>query len=97
MDTREHLLSNIRRNQPAHRELPEVPAFRREPGPLVSAFERSLKYMAGEFVEHPPSDFPLISTESFRKQKTFVRPYQNTPGPESPKITAIGRMLQRLT
>jgi L-lactate dehydrogenase complex protein LldG len=85
MDTREHLLSHVRRNQPGHREVPEVPAFRLEPGPLVLAFERSLKYMAGEFVEHPPSDFSAYLHEKFPKAKNIcsaVPEYSGTRKPE---------------
>jgi L-lactate dehydrogenase complex protein LldG len=85
MDTREYLLSNIRGNQPGHREVPEVPVFRREPEPLVLAFERSLKYMAGEFVEHPPSDFPAYLHEKFPRAKNIcsaVPEYSGTRKPE---------------
>ena len=71
MDTREHVLSNVHRNQPAPRELPEVPTFNRETEPLVSAFERSLKYMAGEFVEHRPSDFAAYLRQKFPQAKNI--------------------------
>jgi L-lactate dehydrogenase complex protein LldG len=57
MDTREEILNSVLKNQPAHRELPQVPMFHRNPESLVSVFEKSLKYMAGEFVDRPPSDF----------------------------------------
>ena len=56
-DARQQILDNVRKNQPNHRELPTVPAFHRNPQSLVSTFEKSLKYMTGEFVDQPPSDF----------------------------------------
>ena len=57
MDTRDEILNSVLKNQPAHRKLPQVPMFHRNPESLVSVFEKSLKYMAGEFVDRPPSDF----------------------------------------
>jgi L-lactate dehydrogenase complex protein LldG len=69
MDTREYLLANVRKNQPADRELPAVPEFHRQPDSRVSAFERSLKYMAGEFVGRRPSDFPAYLHEKFPHAK----------------------------
>src|SRR6516164_543108 len=85
MDTREHILGNVRRNQLAPRELPTVPAFHRETGPLVSAFEKSLKYMAGEFIGHPPSDFSAYLQEKFPSAKNIcsaVPEYSGTSKPE---------------
>ena len=69
MDTREYLLANVRKNQPANRELPVVPRFQRQPESLVSEFEKSLKYMAGEFVGHPPSDFSAYLRDKFPNAK----------------------------
>jgi L-lactate dehydrogenase complex protein LldG len=71
MDTREYLLANVRKNQPANRELPAVPGFHRQPKSLVSEFERSLTYMAGEFVGRPPSDFSAYLWEKFPDAKTI--------------------------
>jgi hypothetical protein len=71
MDTREYLLANVRKNQPANRELPAVPGFHRQPKSLVSEFERSLTYMAGEFVGRPPSDFSAYLREKFPDAKTI--------------------------
>jgi len=85
MDTRELILDNVRRNQPAPRELPAVPVFHREPGPLVSAFEKALKYMAGEFVERPPSDFSAYLHEKFPRAKNIcsaLPEYSGTSRPE---------------
>jgi L-lactate dehydrogenase complex protein LldG len=85
MDTREHILGYVRRNQPAPRELPTVPAFHREPGPLLSAFEKSLKYMAGEFIARPPANFSAYLHEKFPKAKNIcsaVPEYSGTSKPE---------------
>jgi L-lactate dehydrogenase complex protein LldG len=85
MDTREHILSSVNRNQPALRPLPEVPAFHRAAEPRISAFERSLKYMAGEFVEHPPSDFAAYLRQKFPQAKNIcsaVPEYSGTRKPE---------------
>ena len=85
MDTREQILGNVRRNQPADRELPAVPAFLREPESLVSVFESSLKYMAGEFVESPPSDFSAYLGEKFPHAKNIcsvVPEYSGNKRPE---------------
>jgi L-lactate dehydrogenase complex protein LldG len=71
METREEILNSVRKNQPVHRDLPEVPGFHRDAGSLVSLFEKSLKYMAGEFVDRPPSDFPAYLRNKFPKAKTI--------------------------
>ena len=85
MDTREYVLNNVRRNQPALRRLPEVPAFHREAGPLISAFERSLKHMAGEFVEHPPSDFAAYLRQKFPRAKNFCSAVPEYSGNKKPE------------
>jgi L-lactate dehydrogenase complex protein LldG len=85
MDTREHVLGKVHRNQPAPRELPEVPAFHRETEPLVSAFERSLKYMAGEFVEHPPSDFAAYLHQKFPQAKNICSAVPEYTGNKKPE------------
>lgn len=69
MDTREDILSGVRKNKPMHRELPDVPMFHRNPESLVSEFEKSLKYMAGEFVDRPPSDFTTYLRNKFPSAK----------------------------
>jgi len=69
MDTREEILTRVRNNQPAHRNLPNVPVFHRHPDSLISLFEESLKYMAGEFVKTRPSDFPAYIGTRFPQAK----------------------------
>jgi hypothetical protein len=78
MDKREYLLANVRKNQRPNRELPAVPGFRRQSESLVSEFERSLKYMAGELSDvHRPISLP-ISGRNFPMQKPLVLPRRNT-------------------
>ena len=85
MDTREYVLNNVRRNQPALRELPEVPVFHHRAEPLVLAFERSLKYMAGEFVEHPPPDFSAYLRQKFPQAKNFCSAVPEYSGNKKPE------------
>jgi L-lactate dehydrogenase complex protein LldG len=85
MDTRELVLENVRRNQLAARELPQVPEFHRQTGPLISVFEKSLKYMAGEFIESPPADFSAFLRQKFPQAKNIcsaVPEYSGTSQPE---------------
>jgi hypothetical protein len=47
---------------------------------IGSVFERSLKYMAGEFVEAPPSDFPAYIREKFPDAKNICSVVSEYPG-----------------
>ncbi len=85
MDTREQILNSVRRNQPAHHELPAVPAFHHDPESLVSVFERSLKYMAGEFVDHPPSDFTAYLQNKFPDAKIICSAVPEYSGNKKPE------------
>jgi L-lactate dehydrogenase complex protein LldG len=85
METREYLLANVRKNQPAVRELPAVPEFHRQPESLVSAFERSLKYMAGEFVGRPPSDLSAFFQEKFPQAKNICSAVPEYSGNKKPE------------
>src|SRR5215469_15588914 len=85
METRDYILANVRKNQPADRGLPVVPAFHREPESLVSEFERSLKYMAGEFVGHPPSDFSAYLHEKFPHAKNICSAAPEYSGNRKPE------------
>ena len=51
--TRDHVLARVRRNQPAWRELPPLPAFARRPEGRLAAFAAALKRMGGTFVAAP--------------------------------------------
>jgi L-lactate dehydrogenase complex protein LldG len=85
LDTRDYILANVRKNQPANRELPEVPGFHRQPDSLVSEFEKSLKYMAGEFVGCPPSDFSAYLREKFPNAKTICSAVPEYSGNRKPE------------
>ncbi|MBV8485393.1 MAG: LUD domain-containing protein [Verrucomicrobia bacterium] len=85
MDTREYILANVRKNQPANHELPGVPRFHRQPELLVSEFERSLKYMAGEFLASPPSDFAAYLRENFPNAKTICSAVPEYAGNRKPE------------
>lgn len=85
MDTREYVLANVRKNQPANRELPAIPAFHRPSESLLSEFERSLTYMAGEFVGHPPSDFAAYLREKFPRAKNICSAVPEYSGNRKPE------------
>jgi hypothetical protein len=51
---------------------------------IGSVFERSLKYMAGEFVEAPPSDFPAYIREKFPDAKNICSVVSEYPGNKKP-------------
>jgi hypothetical protein len=52
---------------------------------MVSAFERSLKYMAGEFVEHPPSDFAAYLRQKFPQAKNICSAVPEYSGNRKPE------------
>jgi L-lactate dehydrogenase complex protein LldG len=54
VSSREHVLSRVRRNQPAWRELPRVPIFARPLADPLTTFVAALKRMGGIFAEAPP-------------------------------------------
>lgn len=85
MDTRDEILNSVLKSQPAHRELPQVPMFHRNPESLVSAFEKSLKYMSGEFVDHPPSDFPGWLRNKFPDAKIICSAVPEYTGNRKPE------------
>jgi L-lactate dehydrogenase complex protein LldG len=85
MDTREHILANVRKNQPVNTELPAVPTFHRQPESLVSEFEKSLKYMAGEFVGSPPSDFCAYLHEKFPQAENICSAVSEYAGNKKPE------------
>ena len=85
MDTREYILANVRKNQLANHELPAVPRFHRQLESLLSEFERSLKYMAGEFLASPPSDFAAYLKEKFPNAKTICSAVPEYAGNRKPE------------
>jgi len=85
MDTRDEILNSVLKNQPAHRELPQVPMFHRNPESLVSAFEKSLKYMSGEFVDRPPPDFAAYLRNRFPDAKIICSAVPEYTGNRKPE------------
>jgi len=85
MDTRDEILSSVLKNQPAHRELPEVPTFHRNPESLVSLFGISLKYMSGEFVDRPPPDFSAWLRNKFPQAKIICSAVPEYSGNRKPE------------
>jgi len=85
MDTRDEILNSVLKNQPAHRELPQVPMFHRNPESLVSVFEKSLKYMAGEFVDRPPPDFAAYLRNKFPNAKIICSAVPEYSGNRKPE------------
>ena len=67
------------------RELPDVPMFHRNPESLVSAFEKSIKYMAGEFVDRPLSDFTAYLRNKFPSAKITCSAVSEYAGNRKPE------------
>lgn len=53
MSSRELILARVRRNEPAWRELPQVPGFDRLPADPLAAFGVALRRMGGTLAEPP--------------------------------------------
>ena len=85
MDTRDEILNSVLKSQPTHRELPQVPMFHRNPESLVSAFEKSLKYMSGEFVYRPPPDFAAYLRNKFPDAKIICSAVPEYTGNRKPE------------
>jgi L-lactate dehydrogenase complex protein LldG len=85
MDTRDEILNSVLKSQPTHRELPQVPMFHRNPESLVSAFEKSLKYMSGEFVDRPPPDFAAYLRNKFPDAKIICSAVPEYTGNRKPE------------
>jgi len=79
-----------------HRELPDVPMFHRNPESLVSAFEKSIKYMAGEFVDRPLSDFTAYLGNKFPSAKIICSAVPEYAGNRKPENGEWGQS-SRLT
>ena len=85
MDTRDEILNSVLKSQPTHRELPKVPMFHGNPESLVSAFEKSLKYMSGEFVDRPPPDFAAYLRNKFPDAKIICSAVPEYTGNRKPE------------
>jgi L-lactate dehydrogenase complex protein LldG len=63
--TRDHVLARVRRNQPAWRELPELPSFARRSEGRAAAFAAALKRMGGTFVAAPAGALDAVVRARF--------------------------------
>jgi len=63
--TRDHVLARVRRNQPAWRELPALPAFIRDLADPVGAFAAALGRMGGTLVEPPAGPLDALLRARF--------------------------------
>ena len=66
-------------------ELPDVPMFHCNPESLVSAFEKSIKYIAGEFVDRPLSDFTAYLRNKFPSAKIICSAIPEYAGNRKPE------------
>jgi L-lactate dehydrogenase complex protein LldG len=60
MSSRDGILARVRRNQPASRGLPDIPAFAAPPGSLPDRFKAGVQRMGGKIAE-PAAGGPLGS------------------------------------
>ena len=65
MSSREFILARVARNQPAWRELPEVPSFERPLADPLAAFGTALARMGGELTEAPTQDLDVFLRARF--------------------------------
>jgi L-lactate dehydrogenase complex protein LldG len=86
MNFRDTILENVRRNQPARRELPTIPKFHSgEPVDLKQQFTAALKELYGEVIPEPPADFNLFLMKRFPKAKTFCSAASEYAGNSKPE------------
>jgi L-lactate dehydrogenase complex protein LldG len=86
MAIRTSILKNVGDNQPAARDLPEVPMFHSEqPVDLKELFIASLKELAGQVVPEPPADFDKFLKERFPDAKTICSAVPEYAGNSKPE------------
>jgi L-lactate dehydrogenase complex protein LldG len=72
MSFRDTILQNVRKNQPASRELPSIPKFHSgQPVDLKAQFAAALEELSGEVVTEPPADFEKFLRERFPDAKAI--------------------------
>jgi len=87
--TRDHVLARVRRNQPAWRELPPLPAFARRPEGRLAAFAAALKRMGGTFVAAPAGALDAFVRARFPEARVICSATPEVEGNRS--IAAVGQ------
>jgi len=87
--TRDHVLARVRRNQPAWRELPPLPAFARRPEGRLAAFAAALKRMGGTFVAAPAGALDAFVRARFPEARVVCSATPEVEGTRS--IAAVGQ------
>jgi L-lactate dehydrogenase complex protein LldG len=73
LSSRDDILARVRKNQPAPRPLPAVPAFAAEDGPPFERFKAALLRMGGKLVAAPSDgDFEALVVRLFPDAKVIV-------------------------
>ena len=86
MSSRDTILLNVRKNQPASRELPEIPKFHSEqPVDLKKKFAAALKELDGEVLTEPPADFKKFLRERFPEAKVICSTVPEYAGNRKPE------------
>ena len=87
--TRDHVLARVRRNQPAWRELPPLPAFARRPEGRLAAFSAALRRMGGTFVAAPAGALDAFVRARFPEARVVCSATPEVEGTRS--IAAVGQ------
>jgi len=85
--TRDHVLARVRRNQPAWRELPQLPSFARRPGGRLAAFAAALKRIGGTFAAAPAGALDAFVRARFPDARVIC---SATPEVEATRPIAAG-------
>jgi L-lactate dehydrogenase complex protein LldG len=86
MNIRDTILQNVRKNQPASRELPAIPKFHSEqPMDLKKRFAEALKELSGEVVSEPPADFEKFLRKRFPEAKVICSTVPEYAGNRAPQ------------
>jgi L-lactate dehydrogenase complex protein LldG len=84
MGTREDILTAIRGNGPAPRQLPDIPDFRRESGDLIGLFTEALARLDGQTITPPPADFRAWLSATFPDARRVCSAVPEVPGTVTP-------------
>jgi L-lactate dehydrogenase complex protein LldG len=86
MNIRDTILQNVRKNQPASRELPAIPNFHsKQPVDFKKKFIAALKDLFGEVLTEPPADFRQFLKKKFPTAKTICSAVPEYVGNKKPE------------